>query len=650
MRRFWLLALAGVWWVAAPASAAELEVAVSGAALRGSSLHLTISLEAPEETVAEVFADQRSLGTFPLKPGENAVAIPGASLGAGETALTVRAGGATATATVRTLPGWLSVVPPLAAILLALIFRDVLISLFAGIFLGALFLNDWNPLAALARSVDSFVAPSLANLDHAKILIFSALLGAMVGVMSKSGGTRGIVERLSPFATTRRRGQVATWLMGLLVFFDDYANALIVGSTMRPITDRLRISREKLAYIVDSTAAPVASLFPISTWIGFEVGLLAGAFEALDLGYDPYITFLASIPYRFYPLLALVFGLAVALSCRDFGPMLKAETRAATTGEVVGAGDVALADYDESDLEPPEGIRHRAVNALLPIFTVIVVTLGGLVVTGAAEVEGAVAGGSGAWLREVFSNANSFDALLWASLAGASMALILAVGTRSLSLTQAMKSFTGGMKAMLLALVVLVLAWSIGEVCNQLHTADYLVGITEGVLSPHWLPVLVFVLSAAVAFATGTSWATMSILIPLVIPILHGLATAAGHAPGDPVYTSLLLGTVSSVLAGAVWGDHCSPISDTTILSSMGAGCDHIAHVRTQLPYAFGIGVLAMVLGDLPTAFGLSPWVSLLVGTTVIVVGLRFLGKRLDDGGQGNEAKTVLRSDEGSPT
>ncbi len=614
-----------------PAQATQLEVTVEGAALRGAPLHLAVSVTDVghgQAVPVEVLAGERLLGTFSLKEGEHTLKIEDAHLGPADKTLHLRSPTASAVAPLRTLPGWLSVLPPLAAIALALIFRDVLISLFSGIFLGALFLNGWNPFLAFGRTIDQFVVAPFSDPGKVKILIFSSLLGAMVGLMAKSGGTRGIVERLSPMATNSRRGQVATWLMGLLVFFDDYANSLIVGSTMRPITDRLRISREKLAFIVDSTAAPVASVFPISTWIGFEVGLIGGAFTALDLPYDPYLTFLASIPYRFYPFLMLVLGLTIALGRRDFGPMLRAERRALHSGHVIAPGDTALADFDHQDMEPPPGTKHLAVNAVLPVVTVIAVTLAGLVITGAPAVDASTTQGAWAWLREVLSKADSYNALLWASLAGTVVALFLSIGTRALKLVDAMKALVSGIKAMLLALVVLVLAWGIGSVCEELHTADFLVGATQGVLSPQWLPAIVFVLGAAIAFATGTSWATMSILIPLVIPILDGLAQASGLSPGDPAYTTLLLGTVSSVLAGAVWGDHCSPISDTTILSSMGSGCDHIAHVRTQLPYALSIGVLGLLVGDIPSAFGMSPWVSLLLGAGVIIAGMRWLGQR----------------------
>jgi Na+/H+ antiporter NhaC len=419
--------------------------------------------------------------------------------------------------------------------------------------------------------------------------------------------------------------------MGILVFFDDYANSLIVGSTMQPITDRLKISREKLAYIVDSTAAPIASIMPISTWVGFEVGLLLAAFEQIDLPYDAYTTFITAIPYNFYPILALVMGLTIAASRRDLGPMLKAEQRAQSTGKVIGDDHKPLADYASQELEAPEGRPRRAINALLPILTVIGVTILGLYVTGTAGIDRADYPNFQEWMRAVSNNVDSYSALLWASLAGVVVAILLATVGRVLKVEEAMTGLVGGFKAMLLAFVVLILAWSLGSVCENLHTADYLVGLTSGVLSPHLLPTLIFLVSAAIAFATGTSWATMSILVPLVIPIFHGLALDAGYAPGSSTYSALLLGAIASVLAGAVWGDHCSPISDTTILSSMGSGCDHIAHVRTQLPYALIVGGVAILTGSLPSAYGVSPWISLTVGAAILVGLVLLRGRRAED-------------------
>ena len=613
------------------AAAPAIEVAADGAALRNQKLHLKVTTtDVVPGTSAEVLVDGKVVHAFVVAAGEQSVVVDEPGLARGAHDVVVRAGAVTGSATVRPIYGWLSIVPPLVAIVLALLVRQVIVSLFVAIFCGALMLYDWNPLTAFARSIDSIIAPALADGDHAKIVIFSLLLGGMVGLISRTGGTQGIVDRVSRYATSARRGQVATWVMGVLIFFDDYANTLIVGSTMRPVTDRLRISREKLAYIVDSTAAPVASIVPISTWIGFEVGLIAAAFTQLGIPLNPYVTFVESIPFRFYPILALVLGFTIAFACRDFGPMLRAELRASATGDVIAPGDTPLADYSSSALAPSPGVPYRAMNAVLPILTVVVVAIGGMYVSGAASLNRADYPTSSAWLREVFSNASSLDSLLWASLAAVIVAMALALGQRLLTLAQSVDAVTEGFKSMMGAVLVLVLAWGIGAITGQLHTADFVVGLTQDVLSPQLLPVLVFLTSAALAFATGTSWGTMAILMPLVLPIAHRLSIAGGQPLGSDAYHTILLGTISSVLAGSVWGDHCSPISDTTILSSMGAGCDHVAHVRTQLPYAIGIGILGMLLGDIPTAYGLSPWISLAVATVVIVGGVMLFGKRSD--------------------
>jgi Na+/H+ antiporter NhaC len=629
------LLLAALLLGPAAASAAELEVAAPGALLAGTPLRLQVEVPAgdPGEAVElVVHVDGRAVHRQLVEPGAASLTLSQVRLPTGHHRVGVATGGERAEVVVRVIPGWLSLVPPVLAIGLALAFKDVLLSLFLGIFSGALILAGGNPATAFARSIDHFVRNALADADHAAILCFSLLLGGMVGVIAKSGGTQGVVARLAGFATSLRRGQVATWLMGMAIFFDDYANTLIVGPTMRPLTDRLRISREKLAYIVDSTAAPIASLVPISTWIGYEIGLIAAALGALQLeGFNPYAVFLASIPYRFYPIFALLLVLAVAISGRDAGPMLRAERRALTTGLVLAPGDVPLADPNAAALAPAAGITPRARNAVLPILTVLTVTLLGLLITGAGEVDPALAGT--AWWREVFAGSDSYVALLWASLAGVAVAVALGILQPGLALRDTMGGLVEGLKSMMLAVVVLVLAWSLGEVTVELHTADFVVRLTEGVLSPMLVPALVFVVSAAIAFATGTSWATMAILIPLVVPVVHELAAGIGIAPGSPAYAPLLLGTISSVLAGSVWGDHCSPISDTTILSSMASGCDHIAHVRTQLPYALGLGALGLLVGDLPTAFGMSPWISLALGAVVIALGVRLLFRRVDEVG-----------------
>jgi len=605
------------------------EIEAGLVALSGIPVRCTIEVPAPLPQALLVELDGQPVGDYLLEPGQHAIELE-VSLHSGLHVLTARSDYGSDSIELRVIPSWLSILPPIIAIALALITKEVLLSLFVGVFSGALFLFSWNPFSALARTIDHFVAPSVADTDNAAILVFTTLLGGIVGLINRSGGTQAIVGRIRRFATTTCRGQVATWILGVVIFFDDYSNTLIVGSTMRPITDRLRISREKLAYIVDSTAAPVASVFPISSWIGFEVGLIAAAFTAVGIPFNAYTTFVASIPYRFYPIFALVLGFTIALSGRDFGPMLRAERRARRTGQVIADGDTPLASFDNPLVAPSEDGKHRALHAVLPILAVVLVTVGGMLVSGSAGLDRADFASTGTWLREVFGNANSIAALCWASLTGLLLALGLPLAQRSFTLAEGLAAMIEGFKSVFLALIVLILAWSIGSVCDDLHTADFLVHLAAGLLSPHLLPVLVFLLSAAVAFATGSSWGTLGILMPLVVPVAHRLSTEAGMAIESPAYAAILVGTISSVLAGSVWGDHCSPISDTTILSSTASGSDHIAHVRTQLPYALSAGVVGMLVGDIPTAYGLSPWISLIVGSAVIVVSVRFLAGRSD--------------------
>ncbi len=529
--------------------------------------------------------------------------------------------------------GWFSLLPPIVAIILALVFREVITALLAGVWLGALAVAGFNPIAATGRVIDTFVVPALGDVQggHTQIVVFSLLLGGMVGIMSRNGGTMGIVEAVTPFARTPRRGKFAAWLAGLGIFFDDYANTLIVGNTMRPITDRLKISREKLAYIVDSTAAPVAALVPISTWVGYEISLIAdgiriaeqqnaGNSAILDqlVGSSPFTIFIHTIPYLFYPLLALVFVLLTTLMDRDFGPMAAAERRAIEGNGLYREGAQLAVDTGAEAMEAKPGVTHRWWNAAIPVLSVILVVLIGLYTTGKAGV------GEDASLMDVFGAADPFATLLWGSFTGCLVAFLLSVGQGLLTKGEAIEAWLGGIKAMVIAMIILTLAWSLGAVTEQLGTASYLAQLLAGSIPLQLLPWLIFVTAAAMSFATGTSWGTMAILIPLAIPLTVGLGGAAGFAGG--AHYSILLGSISSVLAGAIFGDHCSPISDTTVLSSTASACDHVDHVRTQLPYAFLVAVVGMVLGDIGTAYGLPNWLALTGGVFVLWLFLRLRG------------------------
>ena len=540
----------------------------------------------------------------------------------------VSASGAVMTKTsTRVLPGWVSVLPPVLAIVIALAFRRVVPALFFGVYLGAVLavaVSPWGLLKGLLDTMQVYVLSALANESHAAIILFSLMIGGMVGIISKNGGTLGIVDRITGYASDSRRGQVATGVLGLGIFFDDYANTLVVGNTMRPVTDRLRISREKLAYIVDSTAAPVACLAFVTTWIGYEVGLIGTAVAGIEgLSQSAYSVFLSSIQYSFYPILALYFVFVVANSKRDFGPMARAERRARTTGEVLGPdAKVDEAASGGEELEPKEGTPRYAFNAVIPVATLVVTVLVGLYWTGGQSV------GFDATLGQIIGDANSYAALMWGSLLGVLAAAALSIGQGILSLEETVEAWYAGLKSMLFAMIILVLAWSLSEITEVLHTAEFLTSRLGDWLPAGVVPAVVFLLAAATAFATGSSWGTMGILMPLVVPLAWAVMAANGMT--DPSDYHILYSAVSCVLAGAVWGDHCSPISDTTILSSMASGCDHIEHVRTQLPYALSVGFVALLLGTLPAGFGFPWWLSILIGMAVLSILLRVFGEEVE--------------------
>jgi Na+/H+ antiporter NhaC len=532
------------------------------------------------------------------------------------------------------LGSW-SFVPPLLAIGLALLFRQIVPALVAGVVAGAFIRFGEVSLAPLLRVLDHDLVGALADVDHLKIVLFTMLLGGMVGLIGRSGGAGGLVAAVSRRARTRRSAQLTGWGAGLLVFFDDYANTLIVGPSLRPLTDKLRISREKLAFIVDATAAPIASVALISTWIGYEVGLIGDALAQTHLaGTDAYGVFLASLPYRFYAWLMLLFVAGVAFVGRDIGPMRRAETRA-IGGDVLRPGSQPLSRTDLIDADRVAPAGQALVLALAPIVTVAVVTFGSLWATGrraladagdpvglspAGEVVGSIEA-----LGRVLGASSSFDALLYGAAGGVLVALVAAVGLRRLDMEQGRGAFVEGVRSMTLAVVILTLAWMIGGVCEELGTAEAAVAWIGGGLSPRLVPATVFLVSALVSFSTGSSWSTMAVLVPVALPLSSGLATTAGWGVAEA--STLVYATTGSVLPGAVFGDHCSPLSDTTVMSSMAAGCDHVDHVRTQMPYALAVGAVSLLVGDLAVGFGLPVWLALLLGVALLAGLLLLLAR-----------------------
>ncbi|WP_395375296.1 Na+/H+ antiporter NhaC family protein [Marinicella sp. W31] len=515
-----------------------------------------------------------------------------------------------------------SVTPPLLAIAIALLFRQVIPALFIGIVFGAWILNGFTFSGlgvAILEAFQVYIVEALADKDHASVILFSLMIGGMVGITSRNGGTHGVVKMIVSWAHNVKRACIATVGMGLSIFFDDYANTLVVGKTMRPVTDKLHISRQKLAYLVDSTAAPVACIAFITTWVGFEVGLIDQAVKQIgSLDTNGYALFLQTIPYSFYPILALILVFTVAYTGRDFGPMYTAEVKARNAA--VAATSNNEEPLEDDDIEPIEGKPQRAINAILPILALIVTVIGGLLYTGYDPENPKT-------LQQIIGDSDPYKGLLWGSLVGVLVAGVISMIQGILSLKQTVDAWYSGIKTMLLAIVILILAWALSAVTESLETSNYISSLVEDAIDVRWMPVIIFLLAALTAFATGTSWGAMGILIPLMVPLVWQMMTDQGLV--NPEDMAILYLSISSILAGAVWGDHCSPISDTTILSSMSTQCDHVEHVKTQIPYAFYAGGFAVVAGIIPTSFGLSVWLSLLISAVLMVAGFRFLSKKV---------------------
>ena len=519
---------------------------------------------------------------------------------------------------------WISVLPPLLAITLALILRQVIPALFAGVWFGAWAINGFTFMGfwqGLLESFQKHILAAVANESHAAVVLFSLMIGGTVGIISRNGGMQGVVNLIAAWADNARRASLATVAMGLAVFFDDYANTLVVGNTMRPVTDAMKVSRAKLAYLVDSTAAPVATVALVTTWIGYQVGLIGESISFIpDLDAEAYLLFLSTIPYSFYPLLTIAFVFMVASTGRDFGPMATSEANARLHG---AGGEDHLDSTMAEDCEPivaVDGKPQRAINAVLPIAVLVFGVMGGLYITGKAGVEISDPG-----IRDIIGAADSYKALMWGSLLGMVTAAFLTLAQRIMSIEEVVNAWYQGLRAMFFAMIILVLAWALGGIAEEMRTADYLVSILGDTVPVQLLPFIVFVLAAFTAFATGSSWGSMGILIPLVIPLTWAVMKASGYAGPEDMH--LLYSSIASVLAGSVWGDHCSPISDTTILSSMASGCDHIEHVRTQIPYAMLVGIVSIAVCTIPVAFGLPWWLGLLVGGFLLFLVLRIAGR-----------------------
>ncbi|CAM9405614.1 unnamed protein product, partial [Ectocarpus fasciculatus] len=541
---------------------------------------------------------------------------------------------------MKVVPGAVTLVPPIITVLVAVTTRNVLLSLFTGIYFAALIIWNFNPFYAFINSFSELIVSSFADTDHIFIVLFTWILSGMISCIMKSGGGEGLVNSLSGYATSPRAGMLVAFSLGMMIFFDDYANTLIVGQTVRPIVDSLGVSREKLAFLVDSTAAPVASVSPISSWIGFELSLIEDALQMLtDAGEDvscydssAFIIFLNTIPSRFYPMFVLSIQLFLIVTGMEYGPMLACERAARRRKANEKTPSAAQTDTAGAlELEPDPNVPKRWYNAVVPIAVTLMLVLISLVCTGLTGIR---KGEDSMSLQNIFANSDSFVSLLYGSIGGTVTVWTMCWFQRvTLKGELSLDVFIFGIKNLVNALLILILAWTVGDSFTKCGTGVYISSALEDSVAAGAYPALTFVISAVLALVTGSSWGTMSIMFPLILPAAH-YADPCNKVTYNYCLSCYVVfyGTISSILAGAVLGDHCSPISDTTVLSSVATKCDLMNHVKTQLPYAVLAGAVGVLVGDLPTGFEVYPeYVGILLGVATVLTTCWLLAVKVDD-------------------
>lgn len=543
--------------------------------------------------------------------------------------------------------GAFTLLPPIIAICLAFITKDVILSLFIGALSGTFMLSlvEHNILYAIALSFSTFIqkaVEALSTPSNAGIILQMLTIGGMVALITKMGGTKAVALWFAQKAKKAKSSQLVSYFLGYFIFFDDYANSFIVGPIMRPLTDKFKVSREKLAFIMDSTAAPIAGLAIISTWIGFELSVIKEGYNlvndellvALNQGREQinaFEIFIQTLPYRFYNIFMLVFVLFTILQEREFGPMLTAERKAKISQQNT---DALSENLEDKLLEPKENIPLHRSNALIPLAVLIIFAFVGFYFSGyanitdstiKAQIQAAPLGLTA--LRETFSSADTATVLFQAALLASITAIAMGAWRKIFSIKEGIITWTYGWRMMIITVIILMCAWPLSSAIKDLGTSIYLVELLSSSTPLYLLPMAIFLLASIVSLSTGTSYGTMGILMPLTIPLALGVGSHNALVGVDLHYYVVL--SISAVLSGAIFGDHCSPISDTTILSAMASKCDLLSHVKTQMPYAIFICVLSLFTGYLPVALGLSVWIVLPLNLVLIALLLRIFGKKV---------------------
>jgi tetracycline resistance efflux pump len=459
--------------------------------------------------------------------------------------------------------GWLSIIPPLLAIALAIKTKQVYLSLFLGIFSGWLIIEGWNPFNGMVNAVQACVNV-FKDEGNTRVIIFSALVGALISLTQVSGGVQGFIDFIQKkkLVNSRRRASVLSFFVGCLVFIESSISCLVTGTIFHPIFEKFKISREKLAYICDTTSSPICILIPLNAWGAYVVGLLTK--ENIT---NPIPTFFSTIPLNFYPIVTVLLAGFIAFTFKDYASMKKAEKRSLETGKTIADGAVPVVSADVSSLKPKAKIPHRAVNMIVPILTMILMMPLSLLITG----KGNLTAGSGS------------TSVLWSVITAIIVSGILSTAQKILTLHEVMDYTLKGIGGLIPLAILMVFAFAIGDTCRTLGTGSYVASIADRFLNPSFVAPVIFITSMFISFSTGTSWGTFAIMIPIAVPMAQVMDINLSLA-------------IASVLSGSVFGDHCSPISDTTIISSMASASDHIDHVRTQLPYALTAASIALIL------------------------------------------------------
>ncbi len=533
---------------------------------------------------------------------------------------------------------WLALAPAFVALLLCLWPRNFVLAMFVAILCGAAILDQGNLFHAFVQTIDSFVlvessATAGTGAVHITTLTVMLFFGSLFSVLAASGGLAALSDRLGRWAKTREHGQLLTLLFGFCAFFDDYAHALIVGKTLRPLSDRLKVSREKFAFLVDTTCAPVVALAIVSTWLAAERGTIRDTFASLGASGGATATLLASLPYCFYPILMLIFAALTIFVGQDFGPMLRAELRASEHDQSSRSEVADPQVLPDVDGEGHEG-RKLARNACLPILLLFALIALGLWWTGSEELASRANSPTPTSIQQVetatwldcMEHAKVPRVLLFSAFLASAGAIALGVWSRSFTLQRGLSAWVSGLQRMVPAALILILSWSFQRICDadHLNTAGFLMEVGQPRVTVEWMPLAAFLAVGLTSFLVGSSWAALPFALPLFMSMTYALLTDLNEAsPTHP----LLLATIGAVIGGTVFGRHCSPISETVVLSSASSSCSHLDHVLTQLPYALTVAAVVALFGYVPVAFGHSPVVLLPIATTILYVILQFGGR-----------------------